>query len=83
MLDAYIYGGLRTPFGRHGGALAQVRPDDLAGGLLMPVMTASRAPGADRLPHPATQEPALRRGQPLCGAGPGRGRGPGAHLSAS
>jgi acetyl-CoA C-acetyltransferase len=29
MLDAYIYLGLRTPFGRHGGALARVRPDDL------------------------------------------------------
>src|SRR5437899_8966153 len=29
MLDAYIYDGLRTPFGRHGGALASVRPDDL------------------------------------------------------
>jgi acetyl-CoA C-acetyltransferase len=29
MLDAYIYGGLRTPFGRHAGALARVRPDDL------------------------------------------------------
>ena len=29
MLDAYIYDGLRSPFGRHGGALAAVRPDDL------------------------------------------------------
>lgn len=29
MLNAYIYDGLRTPFGRHGGALAMVRPDDL------------------------------------------------------
>ncbi len=29
MLNAYIYDGLRTPFGRHGGALASVRPDDL------------------------------------------------------
>ena len=29
MLDAYIYDGLRSPFGRHGGALATVRPDDL------------------------------------------------------
>lgn len=34
MLDAYIYAGLRTPFGRHAGALASVRPDDLAGALL-------------------------------------------------
>lgn len=29
MLNAYIYDGLRTPFGRHGGALATLRPDDL------------------------------------------------------
>ena len=29
MLDAYIYDGLRSPFGRHGGALATVRPDDM------------------------------------------------------
>jgi acetyl-CoA C-acetyltransferase len=29
MLDAYIYLGLRTPFGRHGGALTRMRPDDL------------------------------------------------------
>ena len=29
MLDAYIYDGLRSPFGRHAGALATVRPDDL------------------------------------------------------
>lgn len=30
--DAYIYDGLRTPFGRHGGKLASIRPDDLANG---------------------------------------------------
>ena len=29
MLDAYIYDGLRSPFGRYGGELASVRPDDL------------------------------------------------------
>lgn len=34
MLDAYIYNGLRTPFGRHGGSLSVVRPDDLVGNLL-------------------------------------------------
>jgi acetyl-CoA C-acetyltransferase len=34
MLDAYIYDGLRTPFGRHGGALAAVRPDDLLAGVI-------------------------------------------------
>lgn len=34
MLDAYIYDGLRTPFGRHAGALAPVRPDDLVSGVM-------------------------------------------------
>ena len=29
-MDAYICAGYRTPIGRYGGALAQVRPDDLA-----------------------------------------------------
>lgn len=29
MLDGYIYDGLRTPFGRHAGALSPVRPDDM------------------------------------------------------
>jgi 3-oxoadipyl-CoA thiolase len=29
MLDAYIYHGVRTPFGRHAGALARLRPDDM------------------------------------------------------
>ena len=34
MIDAFIYDGLRTPFGRHAGALAPVRPDDLLGDLI-------------------------------------------------
>lgn len=29
MLNAYIYDGLRSPFGRHAGALSGIRPDDL------------------------------------------------------
>lgn len=29
MLDAYIYAGFRSPFGKLGGALAPMRPDDL------------------------------------------------------
>jgi 3-oxoadipyl-CoA thiolase len=28
--DAFVYAALRTPVGKHGGALAEVRPDDLA-----------------------------------------------------
>lgn len=34
MLNAYIYDGLRTPFGRHAGALASVRADDMAAHLI-------------------------------------------------
>lgn len=30
MAEAYLYDGVRTPFGKYGGALAKVRPDDLA-----------------------------------------------------
>lgn len=30
MLNAYIYDGLRTPFGRHAGGLSSIRPDNLA-----------------------------------------------------
>src|SRR5215204_4169039 len=30
MAEAYLVGGVRTPVGRYGGALAEVRPDDLA-----------------------------------------------------
>lgn len=29
MMNAYLYDGIRTPIGRHAGALAKVRPDDL------------------------------------------------------
>jgi acetyl-CoA C-acetyltransferase len=41
MLEAYIYGGLRTPFGRHSGALARVRPDDLLAGVVKEVVARS------------------------------------------
>ena len=34
MTDAFIVDALRTPFGRYGGALAPVRPDDLAAHVL-------------------------------------------------
>ncbi|MBL8384961.1 MAG: 3-oxoadipyl-CoA thiolase [Burkholderiales bacterium] len=41
MLDAYIYHGLRTPFGRHAGKLSAVRPDDLIGGVMQALIAAS------------------------------------------
>ena len=34
MQDAVIVGALRTPIGRYGGALKDVRPDDLAAGVI-------------------------------------------------
>jgi acetyl-CoA C-acetyltransferase len=41
MLDAYLYEGLRTPFGRHAGALAKVRPDDLLADVLRNLLAKS------------------------------------------
>jgi acetyl-CoA C-acetyltransferase len=41
MLNAYLYEGLRTPFGRHGGTLAKVRPDDLLADVMKTVMKKS------------------------------------------
>ncbi|SRR5579885_191913 len=38
MIDAYVYDGLRTPIGRHAGALAAVRPDDLLAGVIAAVV---------------------------------------------
>src|SRR5919106_6589808 len=38
MLEAYIYDGLRSPIGRHGGKLAPLRPDDLAAEVLKEVV---------------------------------------------
>lgn len=34
MTGAFLYDGVRTPFGRYGGALAGIRPDDLAAHVL-------------------------------------------------
>ena len=41
MLDAWIYDGLRTPFGRHAGALAPVRSDDLVAGVMRALLARS------------------------------------------
>ena len=35
MAEAYLYDAVRTPFGRYGGGLAGVRPDDLAAHVVM------------------------------------------------
>src|SRR5581483_8332701 len=41
MLDAYLYTGLRTPFGRHAGALARMRPDDMLASVVAKVVADS------------------------------------------
>ncbi|MBT3660303.1 MAG: 3-oxoadipyl-CoA thiolase [Rhodospirillaceae bacterium] len=47
MLDAYIYDGLRTPFGRNAGALAPVRPDDMLAGVIRELVGRSSFDAAD------------------------------------
>ncbi len=45
MSDAFLYAAARTPFGRFGGALAEVRPDDLAATAITGVL--DKAPSLD------------------------------------
>ncbi|MFL5846213.1 MAG: thiolase family protein [Solirubrobacteraceae bacterium] len=45
MSPCYVLDAVRTPFGRYGGALAAVRPDDLAGHALRALL--DRSPGLD------------------------------------
>jgi acetyl-CoA acetyltransferase family protein len=45
MSTAYVYDAIRTPFGRHGGALAGVRPDDLAAHVVRELL--ARSPDLD------------------------------------
>ncbi|NUG12035.1 3-oxoadipyl-CoA thiolase [Acinetobacter seifertii] len=47
MLNAYIYDGLRSPFGRHAGELASIRPDDLAATVIQKLLDKTGVPGAD------------------------------------
>ena len=46
MTEAFIFDGLRSPFGRHGGALARLRPDDLGGQLVEALLAKSGIDGA-------------------------------------
>ena len=45
MGDAFVVASARTPFGRYGGALAGLRPDDLAATALTALL--ARVPGVD------------------------------------
>ena len=47
MLNAYIYNGVRTPFGRNAGALSKVRPDDMMGVVIKEVVDRSAFDAAD------------------------------------
>ncbi|WP_288951700.1 acetyl-CoA C-acyltransferase [uncultured Paracoccus sp.] len=44
MLQGYIYDGLRSPFGRHAGALSAIRPDDLAAQVIRALVARSDLP---------------------------------------
>ena len=48
MLEAYIFDGLRSPFGRHADALSGIRPDDLAAQVMSAVVARSELP-SDRI----------------------------------
>ena len=62
--DPWIVEAVRTPVGRYGGALAAVRPDDLAAAVLRAVVDrAGRRPGPGRGRDPRLRQPG-RRGQP-------------------
>lgn len=45
MISSYVYSAVRTPFGKFNGALAGVRPDDLAAGIVRAVL--ARTPDLD------------------------------------
>lgn len=45
--QAFVYDGVRTPFGRFGGALAGVRPDDLAAAVVRAIVDRTPALAAD------------------------------------
>ena len=63
MSEAYLVGGVRTPQGRYGGALAGIRPDDLAALVVREVVRRAAVP--PRAPKPQPQSPPraqLRKG---------------------
>ena len=88
MSSAYVYEAVRTPFGRYGGALSGVRPDDLAAEVLKALLArVPRArPGADRRrastapPTAPARTTATSRAWPCCSPA-GRPRVPGATVN--
>ena len=51
MTDAYLVTGTRTPFGRYGGALASLRPDDMAAHVIRELLA-----GVPNIPGAAVDE---------------------------
>lgn len=49
MLNAYIYDGIRTPFGRHAGSLASIRADELAAQLMQALLVRNPALQPDQI----------------------------------
>lgn len=47
MPEAFLVGGVRTPIGRHGGALAAMRPDDLAAIVVRAAAERAAIPGSE------------------------------------
>ena len=64
MSDAYLVDGVRTPVGRYGGALAGIRPDDLAALVVGEVVARAGVP-ADAFRDPASVISAVERSQIL------------------
>ena len=62
MTQSFVYAAARTPFGRFGGALADVRPDDLASIAIKGILAKAPAldPNADRRGDLGVREPSRR-----------------------
>ena len=76
MSAAYVYDAVRVPFGRYGGALAKVRPDDLGAVVVKSIVERTgRRSRAHRRRH-VRQRQRRRRGQPQRRAHGGAARRP-------
>ncbi len=47
MKQAFLYDGVRTPFGRYAGAISSIRPDDLVAGLVQTLLGRTQIDGCD------------------------------------
>ena len=56
MTESFVYDAVRTPFGKFGGGLSGVRPDDLAATVLRSILARTPALGARRGGHPGRRQ---------------------------